>query len=253
MPWREMEQRLAAAAQLPADSPPEDGGHASEVGMHPRRPLVVLVQWGGGDAIPTSKTWVYERSRVVAAAAAAEARAGDEVEWSWLEPTSRMAPSVLLGVPRRLIQGAGSATADDEQAANLATAAPARRADATSLLPTLSSESTQIKLPASLLTMAVRRSFCSTAPLLEACTALLAPRGVPHRGATFAMLSAVWQAMLVDASPFDAPADGAALGLAQLLVLSLVAKADPSWALPPSLARKVQAATITLHGTAKWT
>ena len=58
------------------------------------------------------------------------------------------------------------------------------------------------------------------------------------------MLSTVWGCMLVDASPFDAPSDGSALGLEQLLVLSLVARADPGWALPPALARKATAAAL---------
>jgi hypothetical protein len=50
--------------------------------------------------------------------------------------------------------------------------------------------------------------------------------------------------MLVDASPFDAPPDGSALGLEQLLLLSLVARADPEWVLPPRLARRAVAAAL---------
>ena len=41
------------------------------------------------------------------------------------------------------------------------------------------------------------------------------------------MLMGTWGSMLVDASPFDTPTDGLALGLEQLIALSLIARALP--------------------------
>ena len=58
------------------------------------------------------------------------------------------------------------------------------------------------------------------------------------------MLTAVWGGMLADSQPFEAPEDGSALGIEQLLALTLVARADPSWALPAQLRSKAVASAL---------
>ena len=58
------------------------------------------------------------------------------------------------------------------------------------------------------------------------------------------MLTAVWSGMLADARPFDAPKDNKALGIEALLVLTLVATADPQWTLPPPLMRRAVASAL---------
>ena len=187
------------------------------------------------------------------------------VEWALLEGATRDAPPVLLGAPRRLLVSAGDESrgepsddaslggvSGDDGAEALKIRAPsALVADGgSSLLPRLTSELTGVRLPASQLQKAMRRGFCSPAPLLEACVKLLCgaaaagERATPPRGGPFAMFSTIWACMLVDASPFDAAPDGSTLGLQQLLALSLVARADPGWAPPPQLARKAVAAAL---------
>jgi hypothetical protein len=115
------------------------------------------------------------------------------------------------------------------------------------LLPPPSANIEQIRLPASLLQKAIRRGagLCSPAPLLESCTTLLLSNNQsksPPPGSTLAMLKTIWGCMLVDASPFD-DADEC-LGLPSLLLLSLVAKADPGWVMPASLRRAAVACAL---------
>jgi len=259
-PWDATFQRLSAGGLLPTGPVEED-----MPGMFPRRPLVLRLAWDGGDAVPTCSTALYDD-----AAWKEQRAAGAELEWALLEAATRDAPPVLLGVPRVLLvpaeqearpsgKGTSPREAPAEAASAGATGAPspttARSEGGAALLPPLSSEVSQVRLPASLLQKSVRRGFCSSAPLLEACTALLHGKGeggaataAPPRGGPFAMLSTLWGAMLVDAAPFDAPADGAALGIEQLLALSLIARADPGWAPPPPLARKAVAAALRTQG-----
>ena len=301
-----MVQRLLTADLLPAGPPETD-----TPGMHPRRPLVVRVDWAGGDAVPTCQTSAYDRRRMhaddgaqqqgddstLAPSAGDGARAtrddgggGASVEWALLEPATSDAPPVLLGVPRELLKGnlrASAAYAADtgahaedmgahahiadaythatgtagiaaaQSVADSRGAMPRHLADSgAALLPAPTSEVAQVRLPASLLQKALRRGFCSPAPLLEACTALLAgSRGrevereadQPPRGGAYALLCTIWGCMLVDASPFDAPTDGGALGLEQLIALSLVARADAGWVMPPALARKAVAAALRVQ------
>lgn len=121
------------------------------------------------------------------------------------------------------------------------------------LLPALASETRAVKQPASLLQKAIRRragALSSSLPVLESCMALLAPAAADGtskpapRGGTAAMLTAVWGGMLADSQPFEAPEDGSALGIEQLLALTLVARADPSWALPAQLRSKAVASAL---------
>ena len=190
----------------------------------------------------------------------------------------READVVLLGAPAWLVarerdpprgDGAVDEAAEAAAVGGTVVAVPRREASATSgepplLLPSPSNETRTIRQPASLLQKAIRRragALCSVAPLLDACAALLAPltaagpaaaaaatdgerRKTPLRGATAAMLTAVWGGMLADSSPFEPPSDGAALGIEQLLLLTLVARADPSWTMPPQLMRKAVAAAL---------
>jgi hypothetical protein len=137
------------------------------------------------------------------------------MEWALREGSVRDAPPVLLGVPRRLL-AAGSLAADaapdaappgaaaddaaddDKHAAASAVALATKHVSldgGCALLPPPSSEVTAVRLPASLLQKGLRRGFCSAAPVLEACAALLRGTGErpsPPRGGTYAMLSTTW-------------------------------------------------------------
>lgn len=70
-------------------------------------------------------------------------------------------------------------------------------------------------------------------PLLEACAQLICLKHKQLPGSTLALLRAIWGCMIVDASPFDDSND--CLGLPSLLLMSMVAKANPLWTLPPPL------------------
>ena len=289
-----MSQRLTSAGLLPAGDVSDD-----TPAMHPRRPLVVRVAWDGGESELTAVTSLYHGAMLATpnhdhggmlqgSAPAAEGRGeeharngseikGGEVVWALVEGCTRTAPPLLLGVPARLLATATAANAEAgadvkadvtngsivSEASAEAGAEASKSGDGAgdALLPALSSEVCQVRLPASQLQKALRRGFCSAAPLLEASAALLRGSGrgrggggggggsgggdaCAPRGGPLAMLSTVWRCMLVDASPFDAPDDGGALGLEQLLALSLVARADAGWTPPAPLARRAVAAAL---------
>ena len=169
--------------------------------------------------------------------------------------SSNVTTAVLPASASAASASAASASAASVSAASASVASTVTAPSRATLLPTLSTETRALRQPASLLQKAIRRradALCSVAPLLEACTALLAPPDTARapdaapspRGGTAAMLSAVWAGMLADSRPFEAPADGSALGLEQLLLLTLVARADPAWRMPPLLKRKAVAAAL---------
>ena len=139
-------------------------------------------------------------------------------------------PPLLLGVPTELVEY------KDEK---YTTWESEMEYDGSSLLLSQPSKTmTRIRLPASLLEKSIRRGsgICSSAPLVEACTELLHPTKA-YPGSTFAFLKTLWGCMLVDSSPFAESHD--CLGLTSILLLSLIAKADPTWVMPRSLRRLV--------------
>ena len=275
VPWTTMAQRLTSAGLLPAGDESDD-----TPAMHPRRPLVVRVAWDGGESELTAVTSLYHGDMLAnpnpnLAKERDEEFRGSEVVWALVEGCTRTAPPLLLGVPARLLVAAAAATTEADADVEAVVTNSGTAAEATAeasaqasksgdgaggvggpgdaLLPALSSEVCEVRLPASQLQKALRRGFCSTAPLLEASAALLRGSGRggggdvdmrAPRGGPLAMLSTTWRCMLVDASPFDAPADGGALGLEQLLALSLVARADAGWTPPAPLARRAVAAAL---------
>ena len=232
--WTVLHQRLDAAGLLPNNESSR------------KLPFVVTVDWEGGeDSLPTGSWGTY---------ASNEMDPNNEYQWALIEGATREAPAVLLGVSPCLV--VTTQAVDDSE--NNGRGTVARASD---VIPALSSEVEQLRLPASLLQKAVRRNFCSPVPLLEACSLLL--RGCqlgqtqdkknPPRGGVLELLCTTWRAMLEDASPFAAPKDGSMLGFEELLLLSLVAAAEPLWMLPMPLIRKTIATVIrTQHQPANF-
>ena len=247
-PWSAMAQRLTSAGLLPIDDDAVDT----------KRPLVMRVSWRGGvnDMLHVT-TCRYEHEMLASLAAVIDG--GDEEDsevWALLEGVTRNSPPVLLGVPSRLLATEDRIDDGDtkQQEQQDALTFAARTHDSGhELMPPLSTEVRDVRLPQSLLQKALRRGFCSPLPLLDACTSLLRGDGNADgrnrapRGGAFAMLSTLWRVMLVDASPFDTPADGAALGLCEIIALSLVARADASWVPPASLRDKAVRSALRLQ------
>ena len=279
--WSAMAQRLRATSLLPSDAPPgsDESSHTSV--------YVCRITCTDEGAMPTAliEPLTHQFFERISSDSEGGGDEGDEVRWALLEggggaggrAADREAEAVLLAAPAWLVASAadddaGAPSARPEDTASMSSASAislvlptseARGLVTTSgelLLPSLPGETRSIKQPASLLQKAIRRragALCSPAPLLEACAELLTPaggNGTSLRGGTAAMLQAVWGGMLADAQPFDAADDGTSLGIAQLLVLTLIARADPSWQLPSTLRRKAVAAALRTQarGAHQW-
>ena len=191
--------------------------------------IVIGLSWEGNARVTGWVSWYREFIDT-------RDKKGDML-WAIIEATERDNPSVLLGAPPELIDHPErKQEIEDSQYA-----AGADDEDEDDLLPLPRSRLARVRISASLLQKAIRRGgLCSTAPLLEACTALLSPTS--PAGSTFAMLKTVWECMLVDASPFNDADD--CLGLPGFLLLSLVAKANPNWNMPTSLCRAAVAGAL---------
>lgn len=202
-------------------------------------PFVVRIQWDGGVHLSGtvtrySKIGEHEKQKV---------RQDDQMLWTVLEGSEhwKKSPPLLLGAPRDLVEykeKEGNAAAFvGESNENIFLE------DANCLLPQPAKTVKRIRLPASLLQKSIRRGSggCSSVPLLEACRELLHPsRAYP--GSTLAFLKTLWECMLVDSSPFEDSSD--CLGLLGILLLSLVAKADSTWLIPPELRRNAMASAL---------
>lgn len=210
--------------------------------------FVVRVQWDGKSRVSGIVSW-YE-------AYVSEVKQKDRegLQWAIIEATQTDHPSVLVGAPLSLLEHSENKFSDNDCINTERT----KEIECTNdddinngcdedLLPLPATKVVQVHLPASLLQKAIRRGtgLCSTVPLLEACNTLLNSESSPP-GSTLAMLKTLWECMLVDASPFDDADD--CLGLPSLLLLSLIAKANPEWTMPATLRH---AAVVSAIRTAK--
>lgn len=203
-------------------------------------PFVVRVEWDGRCKISGDVSW-YEDF----VANDMNQVAGD-LQWAIIEGDhGRDVPPVVVGAPLSLIEH----RLQEEEIESIKTDSVEENSknggNSCAFLPLLSQNVAQIRLPASLLQKAIRRGYgngiCSPAPLLVACASLLLPnKACP--GSTLAMLKTVWGCMLTDASPFTESSD--CLGLSGLLLLSLIATADPNWIMPRTLRRASVAAAL---------
>ena len=175
--------------------------------------------------------------------------------WAFLEGDDKT-PSVLLGVPAALLEfrdeyGTDRLDNDFKEEDNDDTHDESRFAGADyDLLPQprtqKAMDTRRMKLASSLLQKTIRRShrLSSTRPLLEAArNLLLPPNSCP--GSTFEFLKSLWASMMVDVSPFQGSND--CLGLKEIVLLSLVAKADPFWVMPAVLRRYAVSAALRTH------
>lgn len=191
-------------------------------------------------------------------ATAGHKRNHDDVQWALIEGDhsniggNDPIPPVLIGVPQILLdieeenfRWNPSLTAnddnddkddDDDDNDNEGDGSSADGGIDNDLLPQPKSQTTRIGLPASLLQKAIRRGsgLCSAVPLFEACMDLIHPSKA-NPGSTLAFLKTVWSCMIVDSFPFKSSVD--CLGLDGFLLLSLIAKADPTWMMPSALRR----------------
>jgi len=248
-PWDFVQVRLESSGLLDADHTEDDD---SAEGLGPLL-YVVQLQWDGSSKVSGDVSWYKEYVD-------STKTTKDDLQWAIVEASERDAPSVLVGVPLDLLEHS-ERTDNQHQLENTPQRQRSRETDdmeeVTSgcdkdLIPLPSGKVANIQLPASLLQKAIRRGtgLCSSAPLLEACGALLLPKESsnsgkakqPPEGTTLAMLKAVWGCMLVDASPFD-DTDGC-MGLPSFMLLSLVAKADPQWTMPMSLCHAAVAGAL---------
>ena len=196
------------------------------------------------------------------------------------------APSVLLCAPATLIgaerrQGGGSASEAPPRAETPSGWLPPPTEG--SLLPPPTERSLKVDLPASLLQKAVRRStaLCSPLPLLEACRALIGastaaaggagtaaaggaaaaagseppksdtPASDPPRDGAYRLFWTIATCALNDVAPCPASADGKALGVAELIALSLVARVEPRWSPPAALVRRAVCTALRLQSSAR--
>jgi hypothetical protein len=297
-PWQVMMQRLETAQLLPSVSSESSSSSSPPQQMYSNNkcPFVVTIVWEGGESLPKGSWQMYRHGMLMNSSTNINNDGGDgdddeggsntKMQWALIEGATREAPPVILGVSPNLLHPPATTTSsaindvatDDTNALESKNRYNDTYNSSSSynkvygILPKLSAEVAQVRLPASLLQKAVRRNFCSPAPVLEACQSLLygvplSPLGddagdkddilsthtainkdknelAPPRGGVFAMLSTTWKCMLEDASPFDAPDNGSLLGLEELLLLSLVAKADDSWQMPPRLLCKAVATAL---------
>jgi len=239
-PWEFVQARLGSSGLLDVD----DSATVTDLG-----PFIFVVQldWDGCFKVSGNVYWYKDYINSIVTSK-------DDLHWAIVEASQRDTPAVLLGVPLDLLEHS-ERNDNQHQTEHLdqlsqGTESNNESEDTSSgcdndLIPPPSSKVANIQLPASLLQKAIRRGngLCSVAPFLEACEALLLPKESSDNciaqqlpeGSTLAMLKTVWGCMLVDASPFE-DADGC-LGLPSLMLLSLVAKADPQWRMPVSLCR----------------
>ena len=251
-PWEFVQARLQSCGLLEAH---EDDDICENLG-----PLiyVVHIHWDGESQISGSISW-YKKY------IASSNYPKDDMQWAIIEATQRDMPSVLVGAPFHLVEHSERSqgrTMDTQKYQDLQLIDDSDETTTMGcdkdLVPLPSAKVARIRLPASLLQKAIRRGsgLCSQIPLLEACDALLLPKAdsASHKstslmpGSTLAMLKVVWGCMLVDASPFNDSND--CLGLPSLMLLSLVAKADPEWTMPMSLCRAAVAGALRTASSA---
>jgi hypothetical protein len=220
--WEFVEARLSSTGLIEEDE--ESTG-----------PYVVKVNWDGSSRITGTVNWYNNGDGVTNVDR-------DSMQWALIEGDHlQNIPSVLLAAPVSLLEH-DSVLKQESNFLNEDDIA--EKAEHNSdLLPQPSKVTTKIRFPASLLQKSIRRGSgaCSTVPVLEACTELIHPTKV-YPGSTFAFLKTMWGTMLCDASPFQDSPD--CLGLCGILLLSLIAKADPAWTLPPPLCRLAVAAAL---------
>ena len=192
----------------------------------------------------------------------------NDMQWALMESRDSDVPPVLLGVPTTLLDASStndllsttsivpadtndiemdSSSLEDGVGVELSNGSDqnVNNSSRNELLPQPTNPGrARIKLAASLLQKAIRRSrmLSSPAPLLEACRELIHPKCV-RLGSTFAFLKTLWSTMLTDVAPFDDATKGC-LGLPSVLLLSLLAKAKPSWTMPHSLCRAAVASAL---------
>lgn len=251
-PWEFVQARLQSCGLLDAR---EDDKGGEILG-----PLlyVVQIQWDGESQISGGISWYKEYI-------ASSNYPKDDLQWAIIEATQRDMPSVLVGAPLSLVEHSernqgvilDTQNGQDLEAIDDYDETTTVGCDS-DLVPPPSAKVSRIRLPASLLQKAIRRGsgLCSQIPLLEACEALLLSKtnSVSHQskplmeGSTLAMLKMVWGCMLVDASPFNDSHD--CLGLPSLVLLSLVAKANPQWIMPMSLCRAAVASALRTANSA---
>jgi 3-methyladenine DNA glycosylase/8-oxoguanine DNA glycosylase/superfamily II DNA or RNA helicase len=245
-PWEFIQARLDSSGLLDVDQDEK----TKDLG-----PLLFVVQmeWDGNSKVSGTVSWYtdYDASTVATKS---------DLLWAIVEASQRDTPSVLVGAPLALLEHTDrsvkqsqSGDFEERQQApeNIGNEEITAGCDE-DLVPPPSTKVAQLHLPASLLQKAIRRGtgLCSNAPLLEACAALLLPKEQKHdnesksvaAGSTLAMLKTVWGCMLVDASPFEDADD--CFGLPSLMLLSLVAKADPAWTMPAALCRAAVAGAL---------
>ena len=160
-PWSLVVQRLETAGLIAVtDDNDEDEDHD---GHCRKKPLLVAITWAGDESLPRAVWQKFDRNY--------EEPSGP-LSWALMEGATRNHSPIVLGVCPKLLGPPLGMT--EASMANHTT----KRSDV--ILPPLSTETRCIKLPSSLLEKSIRRSFCSTQPLLEACATLL--YGVPLSG-----------------------------------------------------------------------
>jgi 3-methyladenine DNA glycosylase/8-oxoguanine DNA glycosylase/superfamily II DNA or RNA helicase len=219
-PWNFVQDRLLSAGLVLADD--------IEAGDEQCGPFVVTIDWDGNSKLSRDISWYRDFLQDN------KSQSDDSLVWALIESDQSELPAILVGAPKDLVGEADAPISQVHMEFEEEGVVSTRDTD---LLPPLSLKTSKVALPASLLQIAIRRGsmLCSSQPLLEACSKLLLARLKPIAGSTLAMLKAVWGCMLVDASPFD-DSEGC-LGLPGLLLLSLIARANPGWSLPPPLRR----------------
>ncbi|CAB9501710.1 DNA-3-methyladenine glycosylase [Seminavis robusta] len=253
--WEFAKARLNAAGLIPDGNEiieqEEDNNQKRKSNNLQKGPIVVVIQWDGNAKVTASVCHYTDMLD-------ANNKSVEALQWAIIENgEGRELPPVLVGAPESLIHHQQSDLGDDEGEGDDDDTIAVDTGK--NLIPTPSKQVVNIKLPASLLEKSIRRAagstqqggICTIAPLLDASASLLLRRRAhnnnnnnqhPLPGSTLAFLKTVWGCMLVDAAPFDDADD--CLGLPGLLVLSLVAKANPDWTLPPPLNRLSVAAAI---------
>ena len=257
--WEFTQARLISAGLIKTNNEDDDNDDSNtEIN---KGPFVVQISWDGEANITGTVTWYDDIPD-------GSNDDNDGIQWAIIESNDhgKQIPPVLVGAPRDLIEhrqlnienleevdtgidldegiSNGSSTKDDASIVDDSNEDKVGSAGSgNDLLPPPSKFVSQVRIPASLLQKSIRRGngLCTPSPLLQACASLLLPEKA-RPGSTLAMLKAVWGGMIVDASPFEDSSD--CLGLPALLLLSLVAKADPEWTMPPPLRRAAVIAAL---------